>query len=72
MKYKLAGVIWNDDGTLSSEEKVKESLSKLEEIERLLEKYEFKDIQELDSFLMTKIPMIYENEKWRKAKPYEL
>ena len=37
----------------------------------LLQKYEFKDIDELDEFLMEHIPMIYENGKWIVAQEWK-
>lgn len=33
-------------------------------LKELLQKFEFKDINELDEFLMENIPVIYENGKW--------
>ena len=41
---------------------------KLSQLEDLMEKYEFETVEDLDNFLMSKIPMVYENGKWRRAK----
>jgi hypothetical protein len=38
------------------------------DLQTLLGKYEFETIEDLDNFLMSKIPMVYENGKWRRVK----
>ena len=42
-------------------------LNQLSPLEILLEKYDFKDIEELDRYLFSHIPMVYDGKKWRKC-----
>lgn len=64
----------DDDKFINSDYMCKKSaydrdiLNKLGQLEDLMEKYEFETVEELDNFLMSKIPMVYENGKWRRVK----
>ena len=44
-----------------------EYLMELDKLIYVFNKYSFKSIEELDNYLMSITPMIYENGEWRKA-----